>query len=155
MGINSSKLWIARISNESHGSLCGRFSCVHKGTQGCTQPHTHTHTHKQIHIYFYSTAVLRQGHDLQLFCILTTALATLASSAGRKSGQSFNQLLRYGAVCHQWNGVTATDAWRFSNTSYSGKWRHCLMALLTSWGVIFGVITLVRTEFLYYHFVLS
>lgn len=134
------------------GSLC--FSCVHKetGTRG-THSFSLSHIHKQTHIYFYSTAVLHQGHDLQLFCIITTALATLESSTGRKSGQSFNQLLRYGAVCHQRNGVTASDAWQLSNISYSVKRRRSLMPLLTLW--IFGVITLVRTRFQYYHSVLS
>lgn len=35
------------------------------------------HADKNIHTYFSSTAVLRQGQDLQLFCIITTAPATL------------------------------------------------------------------------------
>lgn len=44
----------------------------------CTHSDTRAHTFtKQIHIYSHSIAVLHQGHDLQLFCILTTALATL------------------------------------------------------------------------------
>lgn len=116
------------ISHESQDGLWACFSCVHKET--ATRWYTRSHRHVQIHIYFYSTAVLHQGHDPHLLCIITAALATPESNTERKSGPHVNQLLRSGTVCHQWNAVTATNTWLLTNISI--QWEEAYL------GVIFG-----------------
>ena len=75
---------------------------------------------------------------------------TLAINKG-KIRKGSGQLLRYGAVFHQWNAVTANDAWQFSYISYSIKKEVFLDGSFDLVrGVRLGVIPLVRTRFEYY-----